>query len=636
MFSESYVPTKMDVLCAEPETPAIDKTEEFTAQHMNVPVPIVLLPDDAWTQHTLPEMKGRYVVVVTVPVDECVHPAQKPNGTPEQEGEAKDDEDVPEEKKEDGQETGEGESKEETAPEEEKKEEEKVDEPKEGEGGDEESKEETAPEEEKEEEVEEKEEKEIESLEKEEKKAEKETDGEMEEGEREVEAEMHELESADDAAGTTTTTTTTEPQETKEVEETTTSTTKDRVLITLDDVEAVKDSKLLTNAVRVYVVLTHTDLFGAQYPKLGDVRGSFPEYDGPGKPKNALEYIGAQFAARLKAGGVKECSVLDSALLDEGFVKNDTLPKLLEPVTRVVSERAAEEKRRRQAQPRRRLRPGEGISAPKSKESKRLRVTSGYVSEMGRRKTNEDAFLAIDAFDEEPFQSNDTLSYYGVYDGHGGSVVADLCSQHVHRSLIFHPAFPADPATFFTAGYADADKKMAVPDDKSGATAATLIVFGKMLYFANLGDSECILVSRAGRGAPYARTLLSQKHSVADPAEKKRIQSLGGMVVFNRLFGTLAVSRAFGDTEFKKPGKEYVSVEPNIVARPLTRHDLFAIVACDGLWDKVSYDDAMREAARLKEAGKSPDDIARHLCQLTLDRGSTDNVTIIVIFFNWS
>ena len=144
MFSESYVPTKMDVLCAEPETPAIDKTEEFTAQHMNVPVPIVLLPDDAWTQHTLPEMKGRYVVVVTVPVDECVHPAQKPNGTPEQEGEAKDDEDVPEEKKdeekkEDGQETGEGESKEETAPEEEKKEEEKVDEPKEGEGGDEES-----------------------------------------------------------------------------------------------------------------------------------------------------------------------------------------------------------------------------------------------------------------------------------------------------------------------------------------------------------------------------------------------------------------------------------------------------------------------------------------------------------------
>ena len=407
------------------------------------------------------------------------------------------------------------------------------------------------------------------------------------------------------------------------------------MLVALDDVEAVKDSKLLANAVRVYVVLTHTDLFGAQYPKLGDVRTSFPEYDGPGKAKNALEYIGAQFAARLKPG-VKECQVLDSALLDEGFVKNDTLPKLLEPVTRMVSERAAEEKRRQQAAPRRKLRPGEGISAPKSKESKKLRVTSGYVSEMGRRKTNEDAFIVIDAFDEEPFQSNDTLSYYGVYDGHGGSVVADLCSQHVHKSVIFHPAFPADPATFFTAGYADADKKMAVPDDKSGATAATLIVFGKMLYFANLGDSECILVSRAGRSAPYARTLLSQKHSVADPSEKKRIQGLGGMVVFNRLFGTLAVSRAFGDTEFKKPGKEYVSVEPNIVSRPLTRHDQFAIVACDGLWDKVSYDDAMREAARLKDAGKSPDDIARHLCQLTLDRGSTDNVTIIVVFFNWS
>jgi len=50
----------------------------------------------------------------------------------------------------------------------------------------------------------------------------------------------------------------------------------------------------------------------------------------------------------------------------------------------------------------------------------------------------------------------------------------------------------------------------------------------------------------------------------------------------------------------------------------------------------VTYDDAMREAARLKEAGKTPDEIAQHLCQLTLDRGSTDNVTVIVVFFKWS
>jgi len=615
MFTDKYTPSKMAILCSNPAEKTINDAKNGTAQHMDLDVPITILPDQAWEKRELPEdITGPYVVVITVPIDECVEclprksidttkspepstpstPSEKDDGKPKAEEltepaeEKKDKEEKPSEEK-DGEKT-------------EKKEDGEMVEPSE-------KKEEAKPEA--------AEEKNVEESKKDDEKPEEEKEKKVEEPKKKkAEPEPSQAAVSDDA---TTTTTTTVPA-------------KNRVLAALDAIDAIKDSKLITNALRIYVAFTHSDLFSNLYPKLGDIRGSFPSYDGPGIPQKAFAYIGQLFADKFKV----QCQWVEAPLLDEGFVKNSSLPKILELVTEKVNQRLAEEKRRRAAQPKRKLKPGEGVVAPKVKESKKLSVTSGHVSDIGKRKTNEDAFVAIDAFDDDRFLSNDTLSYYGVYDGHGGSVVANLCSQHVHPAVIFNPSFPNDPDTFFKAGFAEADKKMTVPDDKSGATAATLIIFGKMLYFANLGDSECILVSRASKSAPYARVLLSQKHSVSDPAEKKRIQDLGGMIVFNRLFGTLAVSRAFGDVEFKKPGKEYVSIEPAITSRPLSRNDQFAIVACDGLWDKVTYDDAMREAARLKEAGKSPEEVARHLCNLTIERGSGDNVTIIVVYFKWS
>lgn len=61
--------------------------------------------------------------------------------------------------------------------------------------------------------------------------------------------------------------------------------------------------------------------------------------------------------------------------------------------------------------------------------------------------------------------------------------------------------------------------------------------------------------------------LLTFKHKPSNPEERKRIESLGGTVVFGRLFGDLAVSRAFGDRDYKKPVWEvdYVSCDPYLV-----------------------------------------------------------------------
>ena len=52
-------------------------------------------------------------------------------------------------------------------------------------------------------------------------------------------------------------------------------------------------------------------------------------------------------------------------------------------------------------------------------------------------------------------------------------------------------------------------------------------------------------------------------------------------MLFNRVMGRLAVSRAFGD----KSLKPFVTAQPEVSTTQLFKEDDFIILACDGLWD---------------------------------------------------
>ncbi len=67
----------------------------------------------------------------------------------------------------------------------------------------------------------------------------------------------------------------------------------------------------------------------------------------------------------------------------------------------------------------------------------------------------------------------------------------------------------------------------------------------------------------------------------------KRITEAGGFVDFGRVNGNLALSRAFGDFDFKKntslpPELQIVTCNPEIVDRVLDGSDEFLVLACDG------------------------------------------------------
>lgn len=66
--------------------------------------------------------------------------------------------------------------------------------------------------------------------------------------------------------------------------------------------------------------------------------------------------------------------------------------------------------------------------------------------------------------------------------------------------------------------------------------------------------------------------------------------------MIQRINGSLAVSRALGDYEFKNvegrgPCEQLVSPEPEIFVRDRSENDEFLVLACDGVWDVMSNED---------------------------------------------
>jgi serine/threonine protein phosphatase PrpC len=90
----------------------------------------------------------------------------------------------------------------------------------------------------------------------------------------------------------------------------------------------------------------------------------------------------------------------------------------------------------------------------------------------------------------------------------------------------------------------------------AGSTASTVLVLGTRAYCANVGDSRTVLCRRGGHA-----TALSDDHKPSREDEARRIKAAGGFIINKRVMGELAVSRAFGDAEFKKGISEILGEE---------------------------------------------------------------------------
>ncbi|KAF0639114.1 hypothetical protein FPSE5266_00131 [Fusarium pseudograminearum] len=259
--------------------------------------------------------------------------------------------------------------------------------------------------------------------------------------------------------------------------------------------------------------------------------------------------------------------------------------------------------------------------------------------------------------------------YFAIFDGHAGTFAADWCGKKLH--IILEDIIRKNPNALipevldqaFTAADAQLEK---LPLKNSGCTAAVAVLRwedraandrsaiksakpeepiemdkandgssneeatkatnskGKgsgrqrVLYTANVGDARIILC----RGGKALR--LSYDHKGSDEVEGKRIAAAGGLILNNRVNGVLAVTRALGDAYMKKlvTGHPYTT---ETVIQPDS--DEFIIIACDGIWDVCSD----QEAVDLVRNVEDPISASKQLVDYALNRFSTDNLSCMVV-----
>jgi serine/threonine protein phosphatase PrpC len=104
----------------------------------------------------------------------------------------------------------------------------------------------------------------------------------------------------------------------------------------------------------------------------------------------------------------------------------------------------------------------------------------------------------------------------------------------------------------------------------------------------------------------------------------------------------MAVARAFGDFEYKSnpklgPEDQAVCVIPDVRMHARTKKDMYLILACDGIWDVMSNEEAgdfvvkqVEKAAALDEAEILPK-VGDMLLEECLKLGSKDNMTVVIV-----
>lgn len=295
---------------------------------------------------------------------------------------------------------------------------------------------------------------------------------------------------------------------------------------------------------------------------------------------------------------------------------------------------------------------GQTLSEPvvdkKSDEGQDDRVYFGVSAMQGWRISMEDAhatILDLQALegDEElkPAASDVRISYFGVYDGHGGDKVALYTGEHLHKIIAKQEAFKKlDFEQALKDGFLAIDRAILsdpkYEEEVSGCTSSVGIITHDKIYVGNAGDSRSVLGIK-GRAKP-----LSFDHKPQNEGEKARICAAGGFVDFGRVNGNLALSRAIGDFEFKKsadlpPEQQIVTAFPEVTVHELGDDDEFLVVACDGIWDCQSSQAVVEFVRRGIAAKQELHSICENMMDNCLASNSEtggvgcDNMTMIIV-----
>ncbi|OVA20672.1 Protein kinase domain [Macleaya cordata] len=258
-------------------------------------------------------------------------------------------------------------------------------------------------------------------------------------------------------------------------------------------------------------------------------------------------------------------------------------------------------------------------------------LSSGSFATCGRRETMEDTHFLM------PRMCNEKdIHLFGIFDGHRGAAAAEFSARALPRFLqtlgstrspsdALSEAFMKTDDAFRNELVAQRNSKGVMQKDwHPGCCANTALIVGNKLFVANAGDCRTILC-RGGHSFP-----LSKDHIASSLEERERVIRAGGQVkwlvdTWRVGSAALQVTRSIGDDDLKPA----VTAEPEITETILTSEDEFLVMASDGLWDVVNNEEVI---SIIRDTVKEPGMCSKRLATEAAERGSKDNITVIVVF----
>jgi serine/threonine protein phosphatase PrpC len=229
----------------------------------------------------------------------------------------------------------------------------------------------------------------------------------------------------------------------------------------------------------------------------------------------------------------------------------------------------------------------------------------------------EDSYLIWDNFLDRPDQA-----FFLLLDGHGGSSTVEIVKEHfaeIFEELLEQP--DRDVGSAIREAFLQTNRLC--EEQAAGSTACLVLLRaeeqGQVAYIGNVGDTRAVYRNNDGE------ILATRDHVARNPFEAKRVEEEGGFVKNDRLWGRLAVTRAFGDFV---PASAGLIAEPEIRMEMVDKMDGFIVMATDGVFDKVLNKDVMK----MCKPKMSALDIAHKIIYNAVDKNkSRDNSTWIVI-----
>lgn len=262
-----------------------------------------------------------------------------------------------------------------------------------------------------------------------------------------------------------------------------------------------------------------------------------------------------------------------------------------------------------------------------------------FKSIIGVRPTNEDKHNIILNLNNNNKKAK--VNLFSIFDGHGGKYVSKYM-EHMLPKYLMHPKmkYPMQKKTcnsIFKVLQNDLITKHKKQALNTGSTCVAAVMYKEKnhvyMQVMNIGDSRFIMCKNG------IAKQVTVDHKPTQPDERTRITQLGGKIIWDsndyRIAG-LSLSRAMGDIS----GAPYISQKPDVYTVHIDKHVQFVILCCDGLVESMSNQDAVDfiinkcyEPDKKTLKASRPKNIASLLANEAIKRGSTDNVSIIVIFF---